>query len=200
MLGTFESTFSLDSHIIELCKTAFYYLRTLSKIRRYLSYDTTKVLINAFAISRLDNCNSLMYGLRKYLIDSVQHVFNCAAKLITLSKKYDHVTPLLIELHWLPVEYRIIFKILLITFKILNGIAANYLKYLLEPYVPRRTLRSMSKLRLVEPSNKLSTYGLRAFSVCAPHLWNGIPLEIRQSNSVSVFKKNLMTHLFKQAF
>ena len=106
-----DSTFSLDSHIIELCKTAFYHLRTLSKIRRYLSYDTTKVLINAFVISRLDNCNSLMYGLPKYLIDRVQHVFNCAAKLITLSKKYDHVTPLLIELHWLPVEYRIIFKI-----------------------------------------------------------------------------------------
>ena len=76
-----------------------------------------------------------------------------------------HVTPLLIELHWLPVEYRIIFKILLITFKILNGIAPNYLKDLLEP---RRTLRSMSKLRLVEPSYKLNIYGLRAFSVCAP--------------------------------
>ena len=196
----FDSTFSLDSHITELCKTAFYHLRTLSKIRRYLSYDTTKVPINAFVISRLDNCNSLMYGLPKYLIDRVQHVFNCAAKLITLSKKYDHVTPLLIELHWLPVEYRIIFKILLITFKILNGIAPNYLKDLLEPYVPRRTLRSMSKLRLVEPSYKLSTYGFRASSVCAPSLWNGIPLEIRQSNSVSVFKKNLKTHLFKQAF
>ena len=158
------------------------------------------MLINAFVISRLDNCNSLMYGLPKYLIDRVQHVFNCAAKLITLSKKYDHVTPLLIELHWLPVEYRIIFQILFITFKILNGIAPNYLKDLLEPYVPRRTLRSMSKLRLVEPSYKLSTYGFRAFSVCAPRLWNGIPLEIRQSNSVSVFKKNLKTHLFKQAF
>ena len=127
-----------------------------------------------------------MYGLPKYSIDRVQHVFNCAAKLITLSKKYDHVTPLLIALHWLPVEYRIIFKI--------------YLKDLLEPYVPRCTLRSMSKLRLVEPSYKLSTYGSRAFSVCTPRLWNGIPLEIRQSNSVSVFKKNLKTHLFKQAF
>ena len=57
------------------------------------------MLINAFVISRLDNCNSLMYGLPKYLIDRVQHVFNCAAKLITLTKKYDHVTPLLIELN-----------------------------------------------------------------------------------------------------
>ena len=66
-----------DSHIIEICKTAFYHLRTLSKIRRYLRYDTTKVLINAFVISCLDNyCNSLMYGLPKYLIDKVQYVFN----------------------------------------------------------------------------------------------------------------------------
>ena len=158
------------------------------------------MLINAFVISRLDNCNSHLYGLPKYSIDRVQHVFNCAAKLITFSKKYDHVTPLLIQLNWLPVEYRIIFKILLITFKILNGIAANYLKNLLEPYVPRRTLRSMAKLKLVDPSYKLSTYGSKAFSVCAPRLWNGIPLEIRQSNSVSVFKKNLKTHLLKQAF
>lgn len=157
------------------------------------------MLINAFVISPLDNCNSLMYGLPKYLIDRVQHVFNCAAKLITLSKKYDHVTPLLIELHWLPVEYRIIFKIFL-KYLILNGIVPDYLKDLLEPYVPCRRLRSMSKLRLVEPSYKLSTYGFRAFSVCAPRLWNGIPLEIRQSNSVSVFKKNLKAHLFKQAF
>ena len=159
----------------------------------YLMYVSPVLLINAFVISRLDNCNSLMYGLPKYLIDRVWHVFNCAAKLITLSKKYDYVTPLLIELHWLPVEYRIIFKILLISFKILNGIAPNYLKDLLKPYVPRCSLRSMSKLRLVEPSYKLSTYGLRAFLVCAPRLWNGIPLEIRQSNSVSVFKKNLKT-------
>ena len=122
------------------------------------------MLINAFVISRLDNCNFLMHGLPKYLIDRVQHVFNCAAKLITLSKKDDHVTPHLIELHCLPVEYtRIIFKILLITFKTLNGIAPNYMKDLSEPYVPCRTLRSMSKLRLVEPSYKLSTYGLRAY-------------------------------------
>ena len=71
------------------------------------------MLINAFVVSHLDHCNSLMYGLPKYLIDRVQHVFNCAAKLMTLSKKYDHVTALLIALHWLPVEHRIIFKILL---------------------------------------------------------------------------------------
>ena len=90
-----------------------------------------------------------MFGLPKYSIDRVQHFFNyAAAKLISLSKKYDHVTPVLIELHCLPVEYRIILQISRITFKILNGIAPNYLKDLLESYVPRRTLRSMSKLRL----------------------------------------------------
>jgi len=196
----FDSTFSLDRHIFELCKSAFYHLRNLSKIRKYLDYNNTRVLINAFVISRLDNCNSLLYGLPKYLIDRVQHVFNCAAKLVTLSRKYDHVTPLLIELHWLPVEYRIIFKILLITFKVLSGLAPNYLEDILEPYVPRRTLRSMSKLRLIEPSYKLSSYGLRAFSVCAPRLWNSIPLDIRQSNCISYFKKKLKTYLFKQAY
>ena len=91
-------------------------------------------------------------------------------------------------MHWLPVEYRIIFKILLITFKILNGIAPNYLKDLLEAYVPRRTLRSMSKLRLVEPSYKLSTYGHRAFSVCAPRLRLGSP-------TVYQFLRKILRHI-----
>ena len=84
----FDSTFSFHSHIIELCKTAFYHLGTLSKIRRNLSYDTTKVLINAFVISRLDNCKSLMHGLPKYLIHRVQHVFNCAANAVLLREYY----------------------------------------------------------------------------------------------------------------
>lgn len=196
----FDSSFCLDRHIIELCKSAFYHLRSISRIRRYLSLDTTKVLINAFVISRLDNCNSLLYGSPQYLTRRIQNVFNCAARLIMLSNKYDHVTPILMELHWLPVDYRIIFKILLLTYKVLNGKAPDYLVALLEPYVPRRNLRSSSRLLLAEPLYNLKTYGSRAFSVCAPRLWNGIPFDIRSSSSISIFKKRLKTHLFRQAY
>ena len=196
----FDITFSLERHVIELCKTAFYHIRSISRIRKYLSYDTTKVLIHAFITSRLDNCNSLLYNLPKYLINRLQYVFNSAAKLVSLSRKFDHVTPLLIDLHWLPVEQRIIFKILLITYKALNGLAPSYVVDLLEPYVPRRSLRSSSKLKLTEPTFHLKSYGFRSFSICAPRLWNSIPFEIRSSSSIDNFKSKLKTHLFKQAF
>ena len=175
---TFKAIFNIS---VGAMKTAIEHL-TSQEITVFQSLGNEEFLVELTS----KNAAELLFE-EGFDVDEINNTLN--------SKKYDHVTPLLIELHWLPVEYRIIFKILLITFKVLNGIAPNYLRDLLEPYVPRRTLRSMSKLRLVEQSFKLSTYGLRAFSVSAPRLWNGIPLEIRQSNSVSVFKKNLKTSL-----
>ena len=86
----------------------------------------TKTLVHAFVTCRLDNDgNALLYGLPKYLIAKLQAVLNCAARLILGKQKYDHATPLLIQLHWLPVSQRIVFKILLLTFKALNYNAYN---------------------------------------------------------------------------
>ena len=105
-------------------------------------------------MSRLDHCNSLLYGLPDYLIQRLQCVMNAAAKEITCKQKLDHVTPLLIELHWLPVRQRIIFKILLYTFKALHGTAPTYLIESISPYVPRRTLRSADQLLLEQPTQQ----------------------------------------------
>ena len=113
---------------------------------------------------------------------------NAAAKGITCKQKLDHITPLLIELHWLPVRQRIIFKILLYTLKALHGPAPTYLTELISPYVPRRALRSADQLLLEQPTHKLKLTGLRAFSVCAPYLWNSVLFEIKRSASVSIFK------------
>ena len=92
------------------------------------------------------------------------------------------------------------FKILLYTFKVVNCSAPSYLKELLDPYVPRRNLRSANKLLLRSPCYNLKSYGYRAFSVCAPKLWNLLPLDVRRSESIDIFKKNLKTFLFKEAF
>ena len=120
---------------------------------------------------------------------------NAAAKVITCKQKLDHVTPLLIELHWLPVRQRIIFKILLYTFKALHGAAPTYLTELISPYVPRRALRSADQLLLEQPTLKLKLTGLRAFSVCAPYLWNSVPFEIK-SSPVFLFFFNLSLRPF----
>lgn len=196
----FDHHFRFNEHIASICKSSFYHLRNISNIRKYLSSTTTEILVHAFVSSKLDNCNSLLYGLPNCLLKKLQHVQNAAARLITLSRKHEHITPILFNLHWLPVNYRIIFKILLITYKALNDLAPSYVRDLLTPYTPSRQLRSSSKELLSIPHFNLKTYGARSFSVAAPTLWNTLPSDIKNSSSVSLFKHKLKTFLFKKAF
>ena len=146
--------------------------------------------------NKLDYCNSLLTGLPKYLIKCLQSVQNAAARLVSGSKKQDHITPILHELHWLPVEKRITYKTLLITFKCLNNLVPSYLSDLIIQYKPTRTLRSSSKNLLVIPRTYTIRYGERAFCAVAPRLWNGLPLDIRSINSLELFKKKLKAFLF----
>ena len=141
-----------------------------------------------------------LYGIPEELIRKLQRVQNNAARVITLTKKYDHITPVLKELHWLPVRKRIEFKILLLAYKCLHGTAPSYLRELLKEYVPPRTLRSTSKNLLCETRNNMKTYGDRSFSACAPKLWNQLPDNIRAAGSVAIFKRQLKTHLFKDVY
>ena len=196
----FDSTMNFEKHISEICKSAFFHIRNISQVRRYLSTESTRTLVNAFVTSRIDSCNSLLYGLPNYLIQRLQYALNSAARLISMSRKADHITPLLIELHWLPVEQRINFKIILFTYKIINGLAPMYLSQLLVPYVPRRALRSADKLLFCQPSYRTKSYGSRAFSVSAPCLWNKLPMDIKCTPSTAIFKRKLKTHLFKLAY
>ena len=178
----------------------YFNIRNIYRIRIFFSIEHTKILVNAFVTSRLDNFNSLLYGLPWGLLHKLQLVQNCAACLILGGGKYEHITPLLRELHWLPVEHRINFKLLLITFKALNNLAPSYVSNLLHLYTPNRLLRSSSKFLLQVPPSNLKTYGDRAFSVCAPKLWNCLPYHIRCSPSVSAFKSSLKTYFFKRYF
>ena len=127
----FDSSMTMSRHINAIVKSGYYHLRNIAKIRNVLTLDTTKILIHAFVVSKIDSYNSLIFGLPNHLIDKLQHLLNAAARLIMVANKYDSITPILKELHWLPIEQRIIFKINLITFKCLNNLAPPYLKELL---------------------------------------------------------------------
>ena len=191
----------MSDQISQICKSAYFSLSRIGKIRKLLDKPTTEKLIHAFVTSKLDYCNSLLYGITKDQLDRLQSVQNAAARLVTCTRKFDHITPVLTDLHWLPVEARIKFKILLTTFKIVRGAAPLYLIDLIELYVPTRNLRSAEKLRLAPPHGYFNkTYGQRAFSVCAPLLWNSLPLEIRSARTVNSFKHGLKTHLFTQYY
>ena len=197
----FDNESSLDKHISAICKSAFFHLRRIAKIRSYLTEEATIALVHAFITCRLDNGNALLFGLPKYQIQRLQSILNCAARLVKRHSKFDRASPLLFELHWLPVEQRITFKILLFVFKSLNGLAPFYLSDLISTYVPSRSLRSASLSLLHVPGSNQKTYGDRAFAVAAPRLWNALPIQMRQpGTTLDTFKRSLKTLLFRQAF
>ena len=146
----FDSTCSLKDHVANVCRSINFNLYSIGKIRKYLDRPTVEKLVNATITSRLDYCNSLMFGIPKDLMSQLQKRQNHAARVITQWRKYDHITPVLVDLHWLPVKQRIDFKILLLTYKALNGLAPAYIRELLTPYIHARTLRSMDN-NLLEP-------------------------------------------------
>ena len=143
-------------------------MRNIAKIRKYLSQDTCEILVHAFISSTLDHCNSLLHGLPKYLLTRLQAVQNAAARVVTLTPKHDHMTPILINLHWFPVEFRITFKVLLLVYKALHGLAPSYISDLLNFKTYSRSLRSSCKEYLAVPRSRLKTYGDRAFSTAGP--------------------------------
>ena len=101
----FDCTLSMNKHINQICKAAWNSIRNISRIRQYLDQASTEKLIHAFVTSKLDSFNSRLYGLPRKQIDKLQRIQNAAVRIIFRIKKFDHVTPLLMKLHWLPIEY-----------------------------------------------------------------------------------------------
>ena len=160
----FDQDLSFNSHIKQTSRTAFFHLRNITKIRRILSKTDAEKRIHAFVTSRLDYCNSLLSGCPNKSIKTLQLIQNAAARVLTGTRNRDHISPVLASLHWLPVKFRIEFKILLLTYKALHGQAPSYLKELIVPYYPTRTLRSLNAGLLVVPIVSKSRTGARAFS------------------------------------
>ena len=195
-----DSTLSFQSHIKSVTKSAFFHLKNISRLRPSLSNTTAETLIHAFITSRLDYCNGVLFGVPKKTLDRLQYVQNSAARVLTHTKPWQHITPTLIHLHWLPVRSRISFKLLLLTYKSLHSLAPQYLSDLLHRHAPSRSLRSTNMGLLSTPRTSRRTFGDRAFCVAAPTLWNSLPSEIRNAPTLDSFKSALKTHLFAQAF
>ena len=116
-----DSNISFDKQIEQMCKSAFHSIRSISRIRKFLSMESAKTLVHAFVTSKLVNCNALLYGLPKYHIQRLQYTLNSDTRLVTLSQKHDHISPVLMELHQLPVEQHVGLKILSFSPRVVNG-------------------------------------------------------------------------------
>ena len=138
--------------------------------------------------------------MNKYQINKLQKLQNFAAKSIFKKSRFDHATPCLKELHWLPIENRINFKIAVLVFKCLHGLAPRYLADLIQRYEPARNLRSSSGSYLTTKVAKFKTLCDRSFSVAAVSVWNNLPINIRQSTELNNFKRLLKTHYFMLSY
>ena len=197
---TFTADLSLHKHINSICRSASFHLRNIGKIRNYLTDTAAEQLIHAFISSRLDCCNSLLFGLSKKDIGKLQRVQNSAARIVSRTNKFHHITPTLIKLHWLPIEYRITFKILTLTHHAYYGTSPDYVSDMIRCYNPPRCLRSESHHLLQQNSFSTKTFGQRSFESAAPILWNDLPMNIRNCDNFTLFKSLLKTHLFKIAY
>jgi hypothetical protein len=199
----------MQKHIGKVCSTASYHLRKIARIRKHISRAATAQLVSALVLSKIDYGNSLLAGLPDNGIYPLQKVQNAAARVVTGGRRRDPTSRHLKDLHWLPISYRIDFKIAVLTWRCLNGCAPSYLSSLLHRRnLGGRTLRSSSTSSstsaslsdLALPSIHVKSYGRRAFSNYDPTLWNSLPGSIRSSPSLKRFGSALKTHLFRAAF
>ena len=170
-----------------VCRIASFSIRRIGKLGCYLDKANTEKLVHAFVSSCLDNLNGLLYGLPDKELNKLQRIHNMDTRPFTLSRKRDHITPIILKLHWLSVRHRIAYKLLL-TFKALTGQAPAYISKLISLYQPCRPLQSPSLHLLQEQSSNMVPYhGSWSFSTVSPQLWNSLPLQLRTLHTTTQF-------------
>ena len=191
---------SLTVHVAAVCQSGYHLLYQLRPIVRSLSVHATKTLVQAFISCRLDYCNSLLYGISDGLLRRLQSVQNAAARLVSGTRRRDHITPVLQQLHWLPVRQRIVLKVAGLVHQSLAGVTPAYLAddcCLLSDGGSRPLRSDSNELRNLLVPHTHSKLGDRSFSVVGPRLWNDLPPRLlRPGLSFDSFKQSLKTDLF----
>jgi hypothetical protein len=196
---TLDRKLTFDQHVAAVCKTSYFHIRALRHVRESLPEDIARTVACSIVGSRLDYCNSLYAGMSKQNFNKLQRVQNTLARVVLRRGKFEHTRPGLIELHWLPVEHRVTYKLATLTFRNIKTNQPAYLRELLADYIPPRTLRSSNKHLLTETRTNLVSAS-RGFRHSAAATWNNLPDDIRDPNlSLDNFKHKLKTYLFNLA-
>ena len=196
-----NKTMTTTTHINRLSGQLFSTLQAINKIRHLLNNDTTKIVMQALIISKLDYCNSQLIGSTKKDLQKLQRIQNMASRIIYQKRKYDSVTPCLMDLHWLRIQERVVYKVAVLMFHcIIEDTAPVYLKNLVHHRRNSRSLRSFELMNLSTTQHKLSFVQNSSFASVGLRIWNDLPLYIKAASSLTVFKKLLKTYLFNKSY
>ena len=197
---TIDRTLSFDEHVRNVVKASNYHIKALRHIRPLLDKSVANTVACSIVATRLDYCNSLLYGTSKSNLVKLQRVQNTLARVVAGTRRREHITPVLKDLHWLPVEQRIEYKVALITHKVLKEKQPGYLAELVSVYEPPRQLRSSSQNLVARTHVSRSKLGDRAFTKAARTVWSTLPTQIRNNTFTPNFKTNLKTFIFRKVF
>ena len=192
-----DAELSMTNQVSSICRNCMTSIRQIGQIRSCIDIDSAKLLSVQLVTSRLDYCNSLLFGVPQSEINRLQKIQNTAARIVLRVPRREHISPFLRELHWLPVSSRIEHKIMLLTYHAMNG-NPTYLSELVSRHKPTRALRSSDDNLLKPPHHKglKQRWRGRSFSFSSQKLWNNMPYKLRHIPSVKPFKKNLKSYLF----
>ena len=178
----------MASQVSSVCRSAYYHLFRIANIRASLTIVACKTIVHALVISCLNQGNALLYGITDRLLHRLEMIQHSVARVIMWIKRHDRqrITTVLRRLHWLPVKWRInYYKIVILVFRALHGLAPAYVSTLITPYEPCRALRSTGSALLCVPRHNLERYGRRSFSCAGPVLWNSLPEDMRLADSLN---------------
>ena len=194
-----DSDLTLKKHVRNVAKKCFYTLKNMFKIRRCINETAAKAMVHTMITSKLDYCNAILYGLSESTLKHFTRVQNLSARFTSQHGKYEHISPVLRQFHWLTIRQRIPYKVLILTFKSLNGLAPTYLEELMKRKPMKRT-RADGNNDLVIPAIEHNSFGGRSVGYGGPKLWNTLPKELKTCTNINTFKKLPKTLLFKEAY
>ena len=191
---------SFDKQVSVTCKACYFHIRALRHIRASLTTEASKIVATAIVGSRLDFCNSLLAGTSVSNLARLQRVQNTLARVVIQKPRFCHITPVLSDLHWLPVRHRISFKIATVTYRVLQFQQPSYLAFLIPKYAPARALRPSSSLSICVPQRKTTMAASKSFSSVASGIWNALPNHLSSVPTLPVFRRALKHHLILLAY
>jgi len=188
----FDNQLSKTTHVTAHCRSGYFQLRQLRPVVRSLTTEAAKTVVQAFVCCRLDYCNSLQYGESDGLTQKLQSVQNAAARFVTGSRRCDHISHLLVQLHWLPVRRRVEYKVVCLVHQSLSGQAPTYLTDDINLVADsgHHLLRSAVDKTCVVPRTH-NTYGDKSFTAAGSHVWNSLPSNLRRDISYGQFRRTL---------